>query len=318
VSIPALQVPSSNLMSQQGADSRVEHILTERSLKGKTVAEINVALFGPRAARTKAAFPVTIRDSTIGGVHVRTFEPRDGIAPAMRGRVLLHVHGGGFVGCFDECGALEAIPVAALAHVRVISIDYRIAPAAQYPAASEDVAAVYREVLKTIPARHIGLFGCSAGGTLTTQSLVWFQRHNLPTPAAAGVFCAGGDSSMGGDSQLIGMLLGDGEAPAPRSASGGSPQLGYMRGASTADAAAYPARDKAALAKFPPTLVIAGTRDFALSGAVNLHSKLVANGVDARLNVWEGGRHAFFYDVRVPEAREAYDVMAKFFTAHLR
>jgi len=64
--------------------------------------------------------------------------------------------------------------------------------------------------------------------------------------------------------------------------------------------------------------VVVGTRDFALSSAVNLHSKLVAQGVDAQLNVWEGGRHAFFYDERVPEAREAYAVMADFFTEHLR
>jgi acetyl esterase/lipase len=39
----------------------------------------------------------------------------------------------------------------------------------------------------------------------------------------------------------------------------------------------------------------------------------VEAGVDARLHVWEGGRHAFVYDVRVPEAREAHKVMAAFF-----
>jgi acetyl esterase/lipase len=44
----------------------------------------------------------------------------------------------------------------------------------------------------------------------------------------------------------------------------------------------------------------------------------VAQGVDARLHVWEGGRHAFFYDSRVPEAREAYAVIAKFFVDRLR
>jgi hypothetical protein len=33
----------------------------------------------------------------------------------MRGRVLLNVHGGGFVGCFVECGGLESIPLAAFA-----------------------------------------------------------------------------------------------------------------------------------------------------------------------------------------------------------
>jgi len=318
-SVPALQIPSSDLMSPEGNASRVEHILTERGLKGRSIDDLNAALFGPRLERTKAAYAVTIRDSTLGGVHVRIYEPRAGVAPAMRGRVLLHVHGGGFVGCFTECGGLEAIPIAAEARVRVVSIDYRLAPAAKFPQASEDVAAVYREVLKTTPARHVGLFGCSAGGLLTAQSLAWFQGHGLPAPAAAGVFCSGGDPGFGGDSRYTGMLLGDGEAPAQSSGGGsGGASLGYMRGALSGDPAAAPARSAATLAKFPPTLVVTGTRDFALSSAVNLHSRLVANGVDARLHVWEGGRHAFFYDERVPEAREAYAVIARFFSDRLR
>jgi acetyl esterase/lipase len=306
-------------MSAEGNASRVEHILTERSLKGRSVDETNAALFGPRLERTKAAFAVAMHDETIGGVHVRVYEPRGGVAPAMRGRVLLHVHGGGFVGCFAECGGLEAIPIAATAKVRVVSIDYRMAPAAKFPEASEDVAAVYRAVLKTTPAKHIGLFGCSAGGLLTAQSLAWFQRHDLPRPAAAGIFCAGADPGMSGDSRITGMLLGDGEAPAPSTegATSAAPRLGYMRSASPDDPAAYPGRDSATLAKYPPTLVVVGTRDFALSSAVYLHSRLVATGVPAQLNVWEGGRHAFFYDERVPEAREAYAVISRFFVRRL-
>ena len=121
---------------------------------------------------------------------------------------------------------------------------------------------------------------------------------------------------MGGDSRYTGFVLGDGEAP--HTGPGPAPRLGYMAGTSESDANAFPARSSAALAKFPPTLVITGTRDFAMSSAVNLHSRLVASGVDARLHVWEGGRHAFFYDVRVPESDEVYAVVAKFFEDRLK
>lgn len=312
-SIPALDIPSTPLMSREGNASRVEHILTERSLSGRPTDEFNAALFGPRLERTKAAYPVKIHDATMGAVPVRIYEPPSG---APQAPVLLNVHGGGFVGCFIECGGLESIPIAALTGLRVISIDYRLAPKGQFPEASQDVAAVYREVLKTTPATKVGLYGCSAGGLLTAQSLAWFQAEGLPTPAAAGVFCAGGDPGMGGDSRILGMLLGDGEAPAA-GASGG-PRLGYMRSAKADDPRAFPAADPATLGRFPPTLVVVGTRDFALSSAVSLHSRLVTAGVDARLHAWEGGRHAFFYDSRVPEAREAYAVIAKFFTDRLR
>ena len=237
----------------------------------------------------------------------------------MRGRVLINVHGGGFVGCFVECGGLESIPLAALARVRVIQHRLPDGPRRQVPRRLRGCrSGLSRCPENHVPAEHIGLYGCSAGGLLTGQSLAWFQRHDLPRPAAAGIFCAGGDSAMGGDSRIIGMLLGDGEAPSrPR-----PPRLrrawASCAVASADDPAAFPARDPATLSKFPPTLVIVGTRDFALSSAVNLHSKLVAQNVPAQLNVWEGGRHAFFYDERVPEAREAYAVMARFFVDHLR
>jgi len=303
-------------MSEEGNRSRVEHILLKRSLKGKPTAELYEGLFGPGLKRMQAAFPVVEHADKIGGVHVLIYEPSSGIAKDKIDRVLINVHGGGFVACFSQCGGMESIPIASLTGWRVISIDYRMAPTAHYPAATDDVVAVYREVLKQTRPEHIGLFGCSAGGLLTAQSLARFSDLHLPLPAAAGIFCAGGDAAMGGDSRIVGNLLGDGEAPEP--APKGSTNMAYMTGASPEDPEAYPARDPAILAKFPPTLVITGTRDFAMSSAVNLHSKLVAAGVDARLHVWEGGRHAFFYDERIPEAREAYAVIASFFQQRLR
>lgn len=315
VLVPSTVIPSSTLMSAEGNASRVEHILTERSLKGKSIAELNAALFGPRLEIAKARYAVSIREDRIGGVPVLVYEPKGGVVPKLRHKVLINVHGGGFVGCFRECGGLESVPVSAISGMRVISIDYRLAPAARFPAASEDVASVYREVLKTYRPQSIGLYGCSAGGILTSQALAWFQSHALPAPAAAGVFCAGGDTSMGGDSRYIGALLGDGELPSPPSS---GQRLGYLAGTSETDANVNPTSSDKVLKHFPPTLVIAGTRDFAMSSAVRLHTRLVANGVDARLHMWEGGRHAFFYDTRVPEAREAFRVIAEFFIENLK
>jgi len=316
ISMPATEVPSSALMSPEGNASRTEHILLKRSFKGQPTEVLYPGVFGPGLERMKAAFPVTSHKAEIGGVPVLIYEPKAGVTKANAHRVLINVHGGGFVACFLECGGMESIPMAALTGMRVISIDYRMAPKSHYPAATQDVVAVYREVLKTTPAARVGLFGCSAGGMLTAQTLAALPRYKLPMPKAAGIYCAGGDPGMGGDSRIIGNLLGDGEA-LEASAAKDTQQLGYMAGASQDDPEAYPARHPEVLRRFPPTLVVTGTRDFAMSSAVSLHSKLIAAGVDARLSVWEGGRHAFFYDPRIPEAREAYAVMAAFFSQRL-
>ena len=71
------------------------------------------------------------------------------------------------------------------------------------------------------------------------------------------------------------------------------------------------------LCKFPATQVITGTRHFDLSAAVYTHTRLIKLGVEADLHVWEGLFHFFFMNPDVPESRDAYDVMVKFFDKHL-
>ena len=68
---------------------------------------------------------------------------------------------------------------------------------------------------------------------------------------------------------------------------------------------------------FPPTLFITSGRDLLLSGTTILHRHFLAAGVDAQLVVFEALPHAFWNDVNLPESREAYGIMAKFFDSHL-
>lgn len=51
--------------------------------------------------------------------------------------------------------------------------------------------------------------------------------------------------------------------------------------------------------------------------AVYTHTQLVKLGVDADLHVWAELFHGFFYNPDVPESREAYDVMVRFFDRRL-
>src|SRR3546814_17208371 len=80
-------------------------------------------------------------------------------------------------------GRMEAVPVAGLGGYRVITVDYRQAPEAVYPAATEDALAVYKELLKTYRPQDIGVYGPSAGGMLTAQLLARLGKEGVPTPA---------------------------------------------------------------------------------------------------------------------------------------
>jgi acetyl esterase/lipase len=245
-------------------------------------------------------------------VPVDVIEPKGGVSARNKGRVLIDLHGGGFTGGWDTNSLFESLPMAGLGQIKVVTVNYREMPEAQFPAGSEDVAHVYRALLKEYKPADIGIYGCSAGGLLTAESLAWFQTHGLPRPGAAGIFCEGGLVESVTDSRLIATALGGSKVP-PSPPSGAD----YFGNADKKNQLISPALWPEVLRKFPPTLIITGTRDPALSEAVFTHAQLIKAGIDAELHVWEGQSHAAFYDTAVPESREAWNVMVSFFDKHL-
>jgi acetyl esterase/lipase len=67
----------------------------------------------------------------------------------------------------------------------------------------------------------------------------------------------------------------------------------------------------------PPALFITSGRDALLSSTTNLHRAYLRAGADARLVVFDGLPHAFWYHPEMPESIEANHIMAKFFLEHL-
>ncbi len=268
-------------------------------------------IMAPRLDALKAMYKVTTREDQIAGIPAVRAMPVGGVVKANRGKILLNLPGGGFImGAAPGTGMVESIPLAGLAGVEIVSITYRQAPEHVYPAATQDVVKVYRELLKTHKPQDIAIFGCSAGGLLTAETIAALIRDTLPLPAAIGIFCASADARWGGDSRAFGRPF---QGLAQR-----EDVRAYFKGADMSDPLVSPVTDPALLAQFPVTLMITGTRAFEMSAAVNSHKELVKAGVDADLHVWDGLGHAFFYDPALPESREAFDVMTRFFTKHLK
>jgi acetyl esterase/lipase len=259
-------------------------------------------------------YSVTISNEKIAGVNTSVVTPISGISSAQQKRVIINLHGGGMLVGAPYGGQIESIPMAALTGIRVIAVDYRMAPEFHFPAASEDVAAVYRELLKTYPAQNIGIYGCSAGAGLTAQSVAWFQKHGLPRPGAIGMFSLGaGVYQELGDSSYIGPALSGAEIPGNYFA-----EQQYVVLADLKNPLESPVIDRSILQSFPPTLLLSGTRDGALSSVLHTHSHLVDAGADAELHVWEGADHCFMmHNLDIPEAQQAWKVIVNFFESHL-
>jgi epsilon-lactone hydrolase len=275
-------------------------------------------------ATVRKLYPAEVEEATLAGVRVGILTPQAGIAPENAHRVLINVHGGGFVfGRGLTGGQLESMPVAALGRIKVITLDYRQAPFHAYPAASDDVEAVYRELLKTYDAGCIGIYGCSSGGDLTGQSLVRFQKSGLPRPGAAGILSfapgvAPWPFGKKGDSRV--WLWGNEmkSQPSPADKAFMEPCHWYMQNADPRDPQAFPATSDDVLSKFPPTLLLAGTREYWFSPAIAAHVRLLALGVDASLYVMEGAWHgAHVFAVDTPEAQNAQAYIAHWFNQRL-
>ena len=322
VQVPAHTVPMSPFLSPEGQAYVAGH-LRDMQRPEKLVQENGVpALLAPYLARQRELYAVDKRDISIGGVHAYEYMPKAGITGPNRRRVLINLHGGGFSGCWPACAELESMPIAALARIRVVSLDYRQAPKHRFPAASEDVAAAYRELLKNYSARDIGIYGCSAGGMLTGMAVAYFQQHGLPAPGAIGILCAGLSmigGGFGGDSAYTIVAISESRTPPPPPSANAAPRISmeYFAGANLNDPLIAPVNFPDVLAKFPATLVVSGTRGFELSSAAYTHAQLVKQGVDADLHVWEGMFHGFFYNPDVPESRDCFAVIVKFFDRHL-
>lgn len=294
--------------------------------------------------RAQAVYPVKISDGTVGGVPVRIIDPLPGqkvgpvsgagsvgdplhysvIAgaappatspspePVHKDRVLICLHGGGFDS--DTGSYTEAIPIANLTRTRVVSVLYRLAPEHPYPAALDDAVAVYRALLKRYPANHIAVYGTSAGAMLTGEIGVRLKQLHLPEPAALGIFSGTGDMTQLGDAGALYTLNGlSGYHGVPKPYPTILPA--YVGKHDPLDPVLSP--DHADLHGLPPTLFIAGGRDVLLSATANMERAWLRDGVPSQLVVFDGLQHYFWGDVDLPESREAFATMARFFDAHL-
>lgn len=255
-------------------------------------------------------YPVDVAEREIGGVAVHLVTPAGGVRDS---RVLICLHGGAFMWGSGAGALLEAVPIAALAGMEVVAIDYRLAPENVFPAAVEDVLIVYADLLTCHAANSIGIYGCSAGGVLTAQVIARLAHDRTPIPGAIAMLHGTG-LDFAGDSAS--------SAPAfdPRAATDAVPatdSLPYFAATDLSDPLVLPGNHPDVLAQFPPSLLISATRDFAASACSVMHRRLLAAGVAAQFVLFDGLWHAHHMAVELPELQETFALLVDFFKANL-
>ena len=318
--VPGFTLPVSRLISAEAA--AFQRMRATMPSFDPMSADVDIATrreqinaYAAQALPRLQEFRVEIESRMIGGVEVLDFIPIGCHDPD---RVLINLHGGAFCVGWDGIARLESIPIAALAKMRIISVNYRMAPEHRHPAGVEDVAAVYAALLEDYAPGHIGIFGGSAGGNLAAQAAAWLPAHGLPQAGAVGILGAGGAPFGWGESAWVtGYTDGSFPPPPPGASEAEDITKGYFDGWDMKDASISPAFHLDVLAKFPPTLILTGTRALDMSPAIFTNSQLLKAGVRSTLVVGEGMGHCFHYQLNVPEGRDACDLIVRFFHENL-
>jgi acetyl esterase/lipase len=303
LAVPARTIPLPDTISEAARAIMSKIPSFDRSVPfEKLVADMHVTL----SAESAAMYPVAVRREEIAGVPCVIVDPEKP-SPENRHLVLINLTAGGqFAGPNTQ---VEAIPIAHLAKVRVVRPLFRRPPEHPFPADLDDVTVVYRALLEDY--KHIGVYGACVGGTLVFQLVSKLIFLGLPLPRALAVWGAGGESTRITDSGRINHDLDTMTRMKPFTQS----KRSSVNGIDVKDPIFSPIY--ANLRLFPPTLLAAGTRDYALSTAALMHRALLRAGTLAELVVFEAMEHNFTYYPSFPEAQELYEITARFLARHL-
>lgn len=232
---------------------------------------------------------------------------------AVTGRVILQLHGGGYIGPMKNIYRRFAVKYSKISYgADVLSVDYRVAPEHPFPAALDDVVWAYRWLIeeKKYNPDHIVVAGDSAGGGLALALCMYLKDHKLPLPGGVIAMSPWTDVTLRGESYEanyeIDPLFGNSKENMLY-------QCSYIGDADVKNPYLSPLYGD--FKDFPPLLLQVGSFEVLLSDSRSVAAKAREAGVRVRISVYEGMFHVFQMGLDlIPESREAWEEAAEFLT----
>lgn len=253
------------------------------------------------AKRAKLPAGIARRAVSADGVPCEWLIP-EGSSP---GRVLLYLHGGGFV---YGVSSLHLSMVAALAQkmqMRALMVDYRLAPQHPFPAPLDDCVTAYRWLLKEgFGAHQLVIAGDSAGGQLAITTLMALRDAGGPLPAAAACLSPVADLSNKG------ALFEQGYDPLLHPRASRVYQKSYVAGNDPKNPLISPVYGD--WRGLPPLLIHAGDDELLRHDALRCETLARTAGVEVRLEIYPRMWHVWQLNLAVPDAQRSLDDIAQF------
>ncbi|MDE6015598.1 MAG: alpha/beta hydrolase [Acetatifactor sp.] len=224
----------------------------------------------------------------------------------MKKYVILHCHGGGYSTGSSLYARTLTTKLAASTSMDVLCFDYRLAPENPYPAAVEDVMAVWNYLmLLGYGARDVIVTGDSAGGNLALALLLRLKQEERLLPRGLALMSPWTDLTSSGKSFQTNADM----DPVLNRDYIDRMVVAYAEGQDLENPLISPLFGD--FAGFPPTYIQVGENEILLSDSKRLYRKLLEAGVSARMEIFSGMWHVFQMSP-FKAAAEAMDKNAEF------
>ncbi len=223
-------------------------------------------------------------------------------------KVIVHLHGGGFVTGSADSYLTMCIPMAETLKTNILLPEYRLAPEHPFPAALNDVVAVFQWLIESgFHARDIVISGDSAGGGLALALVQKLRDAGEELPPAIVCMSPWLDLTLSGSSHAENSET----DPLLRTETLKAWAELYAAGENQANPLISPLF--ADFSGFPPILIQAGSDEILLSDALEFAAKARAQGANLTLKVWDGMWHVWHVlGVLVPESALAFEEIGEF------
>lgn len=245
-------------------------------------------------------------------------------------KLIFQIHGGAYVIGMIDSYRNQAVKFSKLVDdAAVLNIDYRIAPAYEYPAALEDAQMAWDWILQNgWKPENVIVVGDSAGGNLTLALCLKLRDEGRQLPGKIICMSPWGDLAGEGKTHKENLykdpMFGISphrwktpkkvEAPKPVSSEGKQQESMTALYAGDADVHdPYLSPVFGEYTNFPPMLIQVGTFEVLLSDSQTIYEKATASGVNAKLSAYHGMYHVFQQvGDFIPEGKKAWKEITEF------
>ena len=231
------------------------------------------------------------------------------------GKVLVYVHVGAYTFQSAESTLGSSVLSATATGLRVISIDYTLAPQAQWKRASDQVLAVFKALMETgLTMEDIAIYGDSAGGGLAAGSVLKMRDKGMGMPAAVLLWSPLSDITDVGDSYTT---LKHATPFYTYEKHLGKSARAYADPEDQTHPYVSPIYGDYSNKGFPPTLIQGGTKEIFLSNFIRHYQARDTAVIPVKLDLYEGMVHVFqAFLAGTPESELALSKSAAFLTEH--